>query len=101
VIRISGDSVEVTVPTGDAEHQKVWLLQEVGERLHFPSYYGQNLDALADCLSDLAWIEKPTVALIIREFNLLPQPLQVSLIDVFQDAESAHPSCKLTVLLID
>ena len=30
------------------------LLVEVGASLGFPDYYGQNLDALADCLADVA-----------------------------------------------
>ncbi len=38
------------------------FLVEVGTALGFPPYYGANLDALADCLSDL---DRPT-ALIWR-----------------------------------
>lgn len=34
------------------------VLAAVGETLAFPSYYGVNLDALADCLADVA---DPTV----------------------------------------
>lgn len=29
------------------------FLAAVGEALHFPDYYGQNFDALADCLHDI------------------------------------------------
>lgn len=30
------------------------VLADLGEALAFPAYYGQNLDALADCLADVA-----------------------------------------------
>lgn len=33
------------------------VLHGIGRALRFPDYYGKNLDALADCLSDLS---KPT-----------------------------------------
>lgn len=33
---------------------KAGLLRELGRVLDFPAYYGQNLDALHDCLADLA-----------------------------------------------
>jgi len=32
---------------------KAEVLQALGEALAFPDYYGQNLDALGDCLGDL------------------------------------------------
>ena len=36
----------------EIEH-KAEFLSSIGEALSFPDHYGQNLDALADCLSDL------------------------------------------------
>lgn len=37
-------------------HDKAGLLAAIGRALQFPSWYGRNLDALADCLSDLSWL---------------------------------------------
>lgn len=34
---------------------KAGLLAVVGRAMGFPSWYGHNLDALADCLGDLSW----------------------------------------------
>ncbi|WP_121003199.1 barstar family protein [Saccharothrix australiensis] len=31
-------------------------LAAIGEAMAFPDYYGQNLDALYDCLTDLSWL---------------------------------------------
>ena len=39
--------------TGWEIEHKAEFLAAVGEALSFPGHYGQNLDALADCLSDL------------------------------------------------
>lgn len=39
-----------TAPTGDKRE----VLIRMGEAFGFPDYYGANLDALADCLADLA-----------------------------------------------
>ncbi|MFB9503262.1 barstar family protein [Saccharothrix mutabilis subsp. capreolus] len=31
-------------------------LAAIGEAMEFPDHYGQNLDALYDCLTDLSWL---------------------------------------------
>ncbi|WP_229795280.1 barstar family protein [Saccharothrix coeruleofusca] len=31
-------------------------LAAIGEALEFPDWYGHNLDALYDCLTDLSWL---------------------------------------------
>lgn len=35
------------------------LLGKLGKALHFPEWYGENLDALYDCLSMPEWPENP------------------------------------------
>lgn len=35
------------------EPNRLAVLTALGEALQFPSYYGRNLDALADCLTDI------------------------------------------------
>lgn len=39
--------------------------------LHFPDYYGANWDALADCLSDLSWMNTPAYILILDSGHTL------------------------------
>ena len=42
---------------------KVEVLTAIGEALGFPDHYGRNLDALADCLSDLSAVGDRSVLL--------------------------------------
>ena len=45
-------------------------LREIGLTFLFADHYGQNLDALEDCLTDLSWIEHKKVVLVINDFDL-------------------------------
>ena len=40
-------------------------LDELGRGLGFPDWYGANLDALNDCLTDFSWREAPGYVVII------------------------------------
>jgi Barstar (barnase inhibitor) len=51
----------VRVPGGLSE--KSDLLQWFASNLQFPDYYGENWDALVDCLRDLSWIHHHRVVL--------------------------------------
>jgi RNAse (barnase) inhibitor barstar len=95
---IDGEIVEVTVSKPSADQKSV-LFRDIGAALHFPSYYGQNLDALAECLSDLSWIPATMVVLVIRNFSFLEDGMQQILREVFVDAESSHNPPRLTVIL--
>ncbi len=46
-------------------------LIKLGQMLDFPGWYGRNLDALKDCLTDLSWCEAPGYVLIIRRAEAL------------------------------
>ncbi len=43
--------------------------KKISKRLLFPDYFGHNLDALADCLSDLSWIDPSDVKLFIKNHD--------------------------------
>lgn len=63
--------------------------QSFSTALHFPDYYGRNLNALVDCLSDVAeldygWAENETGLVIV--------------IDNFDHFHSAIPNLAVTVL---
>ena len=41
------------------------LLDELAAALQFPYYFGENLNALEECLHDLSWLPAPAHALLI------------------------------------
>lgn len=41
------------------------VFAQLAHDLAFPEWYGQNFDALKDCLSDLSWCEAPGYVLIV------------------------------------
>lgn len=45
-------------------NKKEDLFNEMKEKLQFPHYFGNNWDALYDCLCDLSWIDKQRIVLI-------------------------------------
>lgn len=45
------------------------LFSEIAKILHFPNYFGNNWNALDDCLQDLDWIHSNSIIIIIRDFD--------------------------------
>jgi len=51
------------------------LLAAIGHALDFPEYYGQNWDALEECLNDMSWRDGPILLCIERaRAGLQPAP---------------------------
>jgi hypothetical protein len=57
--RIERDGIRFSLLDGDTITDKPTLLRACAEALAFPPYFGHNWDALADCLTDLAWLPAP------------------------------------------
>ena len=47
------------------------VLQALGRGLGFPEWYGANLDALNDCLTDFSWNEAPGYVVILSGADTL------------------------------
>jgi RNAse (barnase) inhibitor barstar len=65
------------------------VLKEIGRALAFPEWYGANLDALFDCLTDLAERGAPGLVVVLDHLPRAPalEPAQrTRLLDVFRDA---------------
>lgn len=80
----------VMVDGAGAKDRKA-VLRAIGRALAFPAYYGANLDALYDCLTDLPEREDVRAWLIV--LPPLPPSLDIeqrdALLDVFRDAADA------------
>lgn len=63
----------------------------IAKVLHFPNYFGKNLDAMFDCLCSLEAVGKQEVVLLIRNYDFfLEKEKSASLeacLKVFRDAE--------------
>lgn len=44
------------------------LLDELYQRLRFPDYFGDNWDALEECIRDLSWL--PAGPVVLRHYDL-------------------------------
>ncbi|HEY2762659.1 MAG TPA: barstar family protein [Pseudonocardiaceae bacterium] len=83
---------------------KAGALDEIGSALDCPSWYGRNLDALYDCLTDLSWLPDGEHVLVWAGHRLLATADPVSYRDVLQvldDAVAAGPGRPLLVVLTD
>ncbi|QIH34399.1 barstar family protein [Sphingobacterium sp. DR205] len=49
------------------------LFRELNDILAFPDYFGDNWNALFDCLRDFSWISKRGVALVHLEIPILSE----------------------------
>jgi len=65
---------------------KVALLRRIAARLAFPAWFGENWDALEDCLTDLSWRESDGNVLVVEGFQSLPAEDRGVLIDVLTSA---------------
>lgn len=68
---------------------------KIKELLELPEYYGENLDALWDCLT--GWVETP-LTLIWKDFNLSKESLgeyAEKIFNLFQDAQKEVNGLKI------
>lgn len=87
-LRMSPESVPVSlVPVLDGRtlSDKHRLLAALGHALDFPDYFGENWDALEECLGDLAWRSGP-VSMVIHHADAIPADLLDLLLDIFSEA---------------
>lgn len=73
--------------SGCADRKSV--LTELGRAFAFPDWYGANLDALYDCLTDLAEPGAPGVLVVLDHLPRAPRfdaEQRTRLLDVFRDA---------------
>jgi len=69
-LRASGPSLARIALHGVTD--KAALMRRIGAVLGFPAWFGENWDALEDCLTDLSWREGEGNVLVLEGFQLLP-----------------------------
>lgn len=62
----------VTVPKGIESESE--LFNALYERLRFPDYFGDNWNALEECLRDLAWLPNGRIAISHEDLPLRARP---------------------------
>jgi hypothetical protein len=62
------------------------LLRRIAATMGFPAWFGENWDALEDCLTDLSWREGAGHVLLFQGFQFLPADELGVLIDVMISA---------------
>jgi hypothetical protein len=87
VYRLTASAGLVPVLDGRTLTDKRSLLAAVGHALDFPDYFGENWDALEECLGDLSWRAGP-VWLLIHHADVIPADLLATLLEIFSDAAS-------------
>lgn len=69
---VQADPLEVVrVLRGSKMTTDAKLFDEVGAALQFPTYFGENWNALRDCLGDLEWIPADRYLIIVTEVDTM------------------------------
>lgn len=61
-------------------------LEAIAKALRFPDWFGNNWDALEDCLGDLSWREGEGHVLLLRDWQALPSDDLGVLVDVLRSS---------------
>ncbi len=70
---------------GAEMQSKTELMQELATQLNFPDYFGGNWDALADCWSDVGWLEPDSTHCVLL-FDRWEKCASQTLIETLQTA---------------
>lgn len=91
---------------GSQVHDKDAFLERCAEEFTFPSYFGHNWDALADCLNDLSWAPTTRGYLVVyddwRELESAAPETFRTAVSVFESAVAfwQGTDTPMTVLLL-
>jgi len=64
--KINNEEYYIAVIDANDCRDKESFLRVIAMAFQFPAYYGQNLDALRECLNDLEWLDKPNYILLVK-----------------------------------
>ncbi len=82
----SGPST-LTVHIREGMVRKAELLEELAAQLRFPWYFGQNWDALDECLQDFHWMDYDRIVLVHHDLPLQDQATEMrTYLEILRDA---------------
>ncbi len=64
-------------------------MREIADALQFPDWFGENLDALADCLHDLSWLPSEGYVLVLEhtgEWRTGEADMFATVLEIFNEA---------------
>jgi RNAse (barnase) inhibitor barstar len=82
-------------------HSKAQLLKEISAGLKFPDYFGENWDALEECLNDLHWVENSEIVITHSNIPNISSGELKTYLEILSSAVknwSNVPTHKLTVI---
>lgn len=85
-------------------HSKAQLLKELSAGLKFPDYFGENWDALDECLNDFHWVENSEIVIIHSSVPNISSVELKTYLEILSSAVknwSNVPTNKLTVIFSD
>lgn len=72
--------------------------KNIAQSLHFPNYFGENLDALYDMMCDFSWLDAEEVHLVLKNYdNFLekePHNIKLDLLIILYDTVSEWKAMK-------
>lgn len=66
-------------------NSKLDFMKAMDKVFCFPPYFGENWDALWDCMTDMYWINDSEIVLQLRNTDLLNGKLKSKIISFFED----------------
>jgi RNAse (barnase) inhibitor barstar len=72
---------------------KAGFLARIATALRFPDWFGQNWDALADCLADLSWLPAPGYVVVLEgigDFRRAAPDAFATALDILDEACRTH-----------
>lgn len=80
------DALLGSVPAGVSNSKA--LLRAVADALCFPAYFGENWNALFDCLRDFHWTDKRSIVLVHEDVPSIPDNELKVYLETLRDAVS-------------
>ena len=93
---------EVALLDGAQARDKATFMTAIARALRFPDYFGNNWDALVDCLDELHWRDEPIVLVIDHGDQLLADaPGEIdTLLAVIDEAFAPNPELPNSALKV-